>query len=296
MSTVSLVKGNDRKKNILKALELIRDDIKNSLKNKERILIKPNFVSTNIPLCATNVKCVEAIIEFMQDFEKPIIIAESPAIGTAVDGFRNYDYEYLEDKFGVKLMDLEKDGFEEIELDTSGFNLIRPKSIKVGISKMLLDKKNYIISSAVLKTHDTVIATLSLKNILMGAICKRDKAKMHGSIKDINIFLFKLAKILRPDLAVIDGFEGMEGNGPLYGTTVDTRCSIASIDCIAADRVGLEVMEINPDYVGYLNYCGNYGIGVFDLSKIKILGDKIDECKRKFKLNDTWKQQINWVC
>ena len=51
---------------------------------------------------------------------------------------------------------------------------------------------------------------------------------------------------LRPHwgVAVIDGYEGMEGNGPSDGTAVPSRIALASTDFFAADRVGLETMGI----------------------------------------------------
>ena len=37
--------------------------------------------------------------------------------------------------------------------------------------------------------------------------------------------------------SVIDGFEGMEGNGPKSGTPVASRIALASTDYVAVDRV-----------------------------------------------------------
>jgi len=56
-------------------------------------------------------------------------------------------------------------------------------------------------------------------------------------------------------LAVIDGHEGMEGNGPVMGTPVASKLAIASTDFIAADRVAVECMGVDPNWVGYLRYC-----------------------------------------
>jgi len=49
----------------------------------------------------------------------------------------------------------------------------RPHPVRV--SRMLLDRNSYVISAAVMKTHELVISTLSLKNIIVGAAVK-DKA------------------------------------------------------------------------------------------------------------------------
>jgi uncharacterized protein (DUF362 family) len=95
--------------------------------------------------------------------------------------------------------------------------------------------------------------------------------------------------------AVIDGFEGMEGNGPNDGTLVPSRVAIASTDYIAADRVGLAVMGIDPSWVGYLNFCAQAGLGQNDLSKIEIRGKRLAEVTRKYRLHDDIERELRWM-
>ena len=95
--------------------------------------------------------------------------------------------------------------------------------------------------------------------------------------------------------ALIDGFEGMEGNGPSSGTPVPMHIALASPDYIAADRVALETMGIPPHAVGYLQYAGQIGVGQFDLAKIDIRGEKPESVRRVFKLHDMVQQQLNWL-
>jgi len=54
-SDVSLIKGNDPRDNVFNALKKIEDEIMAGLEGKKRVLIKPNFVFINNPLCATKV-------------------------------------------------------------------------------------------------------------------------------------------------------------------------------------------------------------------------------------------------
>lgn len=105
---------------------------------------------------------------------------------------------------------------------------------------------------------------MSLKNIAMGspiidpgyfrnvANCSADKASMHGSgNQDLNDNLHILAGLMAPDLAVIDGFEGMEGNGPCWGTKVTQNVAVVSLDWFAADRAGVELMGVKSTDVAY---------------------------------------------
>jgi uncharacterized protein (DUF362 family) len=166
----------------------------------------------------------------------------------------------------------------------------------VPVSRMMLDKNNFIISLAIPKTHDAVIATLSLKNVLMGSIIRgiilNSKSKMHRAKIGINKAMARLSSFVYPDLAVIDGFESMEGNGPANGTRLRTRFAIASLDALAADRVCLECMSIPSNYPAYLGYIYKKGLGEYNLSNIGVIGNKIEQCKKKFKLHMKFKLQL----
>lgn len=94
---------------------------------------------------------------------------------------------------------------------------------------------------------------------------------------------------------VIDGFEGMEGNGPIRGTAVPTHVALASPDLIAVDRVGLDVMGIPHHIVGYLQYAAEFGVGQYDIEKIDIRGEKPEAVQHKFKLQDAVQQQLDWL-
>ena len=107
---------------------------------------------------------------------------------------------------------------------------------------------------------------------------------MAAAIRGINYNLFLLASRLHPHLAVIDGYEGMEGEGPANGTPVNSRVCVASRDWLAADRVGVELMGIDFAKVGYLNYCAKAGLGQADLSKIEIVGPALKDHIKPYKL------------
>ncbi|MBN1818409.1 MAG: DUF362 domain-containing protein, partial [Sedimentisphaerales bacterium] len=83
----------------------------------------------------------------------------------------------------------------------------------------------------------------------------------------------------------IDGFEGMEGEGPVGGTPVDSRITIASCDPLAADKVATKVMGFDPDQILYLQAMTQAGMGQGDLGKINILGNTIEQCQQKFRIS-----------
>lgn len=307
LARIALTTGSNRADLAFRALQPFSKKIQQSIGNK-LIVLKPNNVSINSQLAATHADTLEGILEFLKSINKlsSVVIAESAAGGPTFEGFSNFGYNRLADKYHVKLVDLDQEKFDIVHVfDEKDF---RPHPAR--ISSMLLDPDSYIVSVARMKTHDRVLATLSLKNIVFGAPIKdagftygpsrkqgarNDKPIVHGSgYRGINYNLFALAGRLHPHLAVIDGFEGMEGNGPGNGTPVDHRICVAGTDWLAADRVGIELMGIDLSNVGYLTYCAQANLGVTDLNKIEIIGERISDHKRTYKLSDSINKQLIW--
>jgi len=308
LSEVAITTGNDRADITFRALQPFAQQVKRDIGNKT-VVIKPNNVAVDIQLASTHVETLEGILEFLKSVNKldNVIIAESAANGPTFDGFSNFGYTKLIDRYPVKLVDLDHEKYEFIYVfDEKDF---RPHPVR--ISSLLLSKDTYTISAAKLKTHDRAVVTLSLKNIVFGAPIKddgytfgrnrkegskSDKPVVHGSgYRAINYNLYDLAPRLHPDLAVIDGFEGMEGNGPSRGTPVDHRICIAGTDWLAADRVAVELMGVDFSKVGYLNYCAQTGAGIADLHKIEIIGENINDHIKHYKLHENVEKQLIWM-
>lgn len=303
-SKVALVHGDDRRKNVLESLTKIDDQIKPGLAGKKFVAIKVNFVSDSIQLAATHVDAVRGILDYLQPrFRGPVMIVESSAQDTLA-GFENFHYNPLvEERKAQKLslVDLNREGKHRMVSMIDGDLHIS----RVRLAARLLDPDTFIISSAMLKTHNSVVATMSVKNMVLGAPLHNapgdspwsDKRKFHVGVRPMNLNMLIVAQQLRPHwgVAVIDGFEGMEGAGPTQGTVVDSRVAVASTDFVSADRVGLELMGINPNWVGYLNYCGQSGVGQFDLSKIEVLGPPVSSVQKRYKLHPDIERELKWM-
>ena len=124
---------------------------------------------------------------------------------------------------------------------------------------------------------------------------KTDKPICHGSgFRGLNYNLFALAQRLHPHLAVIDGYDGMEGNGPTCGQAVDHRVCVVGSDWLAADRLAVALMGIDFANVGYLNYCADAGLGEADLKRIEVLGEPVARHVKSYKLADNIAKQLVW--
>jgi len=306
-SRVALMAGEDHVDNTFRSLKAFEREISCAIGDR-RVIIKPNNVNIEVPLCATPANCLEGILEFLKSIGKVenAVIAESAASGPTFEGFANYGYNKVADKYGVKLLDLDQQETEIVHVfDEKDF---RPHPVRM--SKLLLDRNNFIISAAKMKTHDRIVTTLSLKNIVFGAPikdpgfrgkagkpgAKNDKPIAHGSgFRGINYNLFALAQRLRPDLSVIDGYQGMQGNGPVRGTPVEHRVCVAGLDWLAADRTAVELMGIDFAKVGYLTYCAQAGLGEGDLKKIEIIGEPLARHIKPYKLADSIAKQLIWM-
>jgi uncharacterized protein (DUF362 family) len=304
-SVVSVINGASRRSNICEALTAIEDQIMPVLKTKKSVIIKPNIVNTTNQLASTHVDALHGILDFLGPrFKGPVVIAESSA-GFTTEGYDHFGYTktVAEHKpLDVSLVDLNEEGLYKTHSILNGDLHMVP----VRLAARLLDPEAFIICSAMLKTHNTVVATLSIKNMALGAPLhsprketKRwnDKRIYHGGVRQTHLDITLTAQRLQPcwGAAVVDGWEGMEGNGPNDGVLVPSRVAIASTDFVAADRVGIEVMGINPEWVGYLGYCAQSGLGQMDLSKIEIRGTKLGEVTRKYKMSDDIERELKWM-
>lgn len=304
-SVVSVSNGSSRRKNICEALVAIEDQVLPVLKTKKYVVIKPNIVSTSNQLASTHVDTLHGILDFLGPrFKGPVMIAESSA-GYTTEGYDHFGYTKIAPEhkpLDVSLVDLNEEGkFQTHSVLNGDLHLV-----PVRLAARLLDPDAYIICSAMLKTHNTVVATLSLKNMALGAPLHNarkesrrwnDKRVYHGGVRQTHVDIAMTAQRLQPfwGAAVLDGWEGMEGNGPTDGRLVPSRIAIASTDYVAADRVGIEVMGINPEWVGYLGFCAQAGLGQMDLSKLDIRGATLAEVTKKYQMHRDIERELRWM-
>ncbi len=291
---VSIVRSNSRIDGVQRCLGLVHDEIKTRIKRK--VLIKPNFVSVYNPLCATHVDAVDALINYLiSNFNiSEVIIAEAPALGEFFKGIENYGYTRLKNKYGnLEFIDLNADELEYVEVyDRHG----RP--FKIRVTKTLLREDLFKVSTCRPKTHDTVVVTLTIKNMAVGAPVKEDKPKIHQNYFFINLNIALLARPTMPDLGVVDGLEGMEGTGPVSGTSRPWGSFFASVNLSAnpvhIDSIVAYCMGFNPYNIGYLYILSKWGYGELDPRKIKTISLSIEQVKVKFKPHPDYKIQLSW--
>jgi uncharacterized protein (DUF362 family) len=306
-ATVSLVKGENRRKNIYDALVAIDDQIRPGLKTKKYVLIKPNGLDPSRSLISTTSDTVLGILDYLAPrFKGPVVVAECG--GTpAKQAWTELGWEkiFAEHKTVQGKLEVPNEDPNHYELVYGIDYDLHPVPIRMGAR--FVDPDAFLISSAVMKTHNMVVATMTIKNVVLGAPLSpppgekhtwgdSEKRKFHVGIRSGNLNIYLAMQKMMPNwgLGIVDGYEGMEGNGPVSGTPVPHRIALASTDFLAADRVGLECMGIDAGWPGYLNYAWQAGLGQYDLSKIDVVGQKIADVKRKYRVHADVDRMLEW--
>ena len=286
-SPVAFTTGTDRQQMIFEVMDPFRSELAAAIKNK-KVVLKVNMVVTRAPLCATHKDALRAVMEYLKPiYNGQFIVAESCSDPDTAIGFSNYGYTDLAEEFDIRFIDLNED--EYINAGKPCYILDRNMHLEViRLADLFTDPEYYVISISRLKTHGTVIMTGGTKNLAMGAPLyipevegvRRTsyKRSMHsGGTRFLNYNIFVVNQQSRPDFTIIDGVEGMEGNGPINGTPVDHRIALAGFDVVAVDSMCTRLMGIPVEDIGYLNYCAAAGMGVVDRDKIEIIGSQVPE-------------------
>jgi uncharacterized protein (DUF362 family) len=137
-----------------------------------------------------------------------------------------------------------------------------------------------------MKTHHLAGVTLSMKNffgIMPGIIYGWPKnvlhwAGIHESILDINA-------TVKPQLAIIDGIVGMQGDGPIMGTPVRSNVLVMGRNLPAVDATCARIMGINPNKIPYLKRASGR-LGTIGESNIIQWGESINQVHKDFQLLD----------
>jgi uncharacterized protein (DUF362 family) len=93
---------------------------------------------------------------------------------------------------------------------------------------------------------------------------------------------------------VIDGFTGMEGNGPEKGDAVDLGIALAGTDYVAVDSLAARIMGFDPADIGYLAFCEEAGMGISDPERIELRGGNWRDFAKNFRPHENIARQLAW--
>jgi uncharacterized protein (DUF362 family) len=270
-SVVAVVRGERGHEPVFKALDLI--DYRRALAGYDKVLIKVNFITTKTwdTGATTDPIVVEAIIRKLKDLPVKVYVVESDAtITNADDAFEATGMKNMCERNGVEWLNL-RHVKDKVTLEVPNGEVL--KSITVP----RLVTESAVISAAKLKTHANTGVTLGMKN-MFGLLPDKFKAKYHA--KGISKVIVDINNVLHPAITVIDGFVGMEGNGPIDGTPVKMNLIIAGTDPVATDATAARIMGFNPYEITHIRKAYEKGLGKIDA---EIIGEKLEAVTRQFK-------------
>jgi len=295
MVNVGLARGDKSYQAVRRALERIADDVQ--IPTDRPVLIKPNMVATSNELSATPVGAVRATMDVLAELGVDrFIIGEGTTEneGNTWEGFERYGYLPLRGCYDVEFRNLHEEEhvlFEALDKD------LEPAQIR--LAKPCFDA--YVVSVGRMKTHCWVIVTLAIKNLAIGSIYHPDRQSQSDEVgpgdlshhpRPFNLTLARLYQANPPDLAVLDGVVGMEGNGPTGGTPIASGIALAGTDALAVDLVATGLMGFDYRTVGYLWYLSE--LAGLSPDGIEVVGEDPAECIARFRPHDRFPELLNW--
>ncbi|GAB4432921.1 MAG: DUF362 domain-containing protein [Anaerolineales bacterium] len=245
------------------------------------VVLKPNLVDHNPghPLSTHPALIAAAIGAFRKLGAREVIVADGPA--------HNRDTEMVLELSGVgDVLREEKVRFVDLNLDA-----ISPVSLTsnyTGLSRLFFPhtvlNADLVVSLPKMKTHHWAGVSLSLKN-MFGVIpgikygWPKNFLHWHGIAHSI----VDIVTAIQPDFAIVDGIIGMEGDGPLYGTSVDSGVIVMGDNLSAVDATAARVMGIYAENIEHLRMMLPQG-GTLNSDRIRQLGESIESVQRDYSV------------
>jgi len=228
------------------------------------VILKPNLVTVFHRLGTrgedspetTDPRVIDAVVTFFQQYTRRIIIAESSGRGMPTTAsFKIAGLDRLAKLRGVELAALEEQPVDRYLLPKARVmrEVVVPRLISAAVRG-----EAFFVSMPELKTNLYTGVTLGFKN-QMGLLSYNLRQRSHHHA--INQKLVDLLYLLRPDLVLIDGIVGGEGNCPAPVEPVQSRVIISGNHAVETDRVAARMMGFDPAHIPLLRLADENGFG-----------------------------------
>ncbi|MEL6879826.1 MAG: DUF362 domain-containing protein [Cyanobacteria bacterium J06607_10] len=227
----------------LEALLAPLGGMKSIVKLGDRVLLKPNLLTGSRPTkeCTTRPEIVYCVAKMVQAAGGEPFLGDSPAFGSAKGVAKSNGLLPWAEKAGLPIVEMHGKRYPTESKEFDNFLL----------SKEAMDA-DVVINLPKVKSHVQLTITLGVKN-LFGCVPGKMKAWWHMEAgKDRQRFgtmLVETANAIAPELTIIDGIIGHEGNGPSGGEPRQLGILGASTDVFALDRALVDILGVNPQQV-----------------------------------------------
>ena len=219
------------------------------------VLLKPNLVepTRSSPCVTTHPHVVGAAVEAFRGWGADVVVGEGPGhVRDTEMAVVESNLQATLDHLSVPFADL---NYEEVAWVK---NRGKASSLPGFYFPRTVVEADLIVSMPKMKTHHWVGITASLKNmygVIPGIKYGWPKNVLHHAglpqtVFDINASLPKM-------IAIVDGIEGMEGDGPIMGTPKKMGVLVMGTNAAAVDATVCRLMKIEPRAVEYLYMAGD---------------------------------------
>jgi uncharacterized protein (DUF362 family) len=243
------------------------------------VVLKPNFVEYD-PGAAINTdpRLVAATVLAMRRLgAAKVTVAEGP-------GHRR-DTQFVVQSSGL-LETLDEVDAPFVDLNTES---LVPRTLHSSFTELgelwlprAILEADVVVSMPKMKTHHWAGVTLSLKNCfgcVPGRVYGWPKNVLHWA--GLNEAVVDVSAAVRPELQIVDGIVGMQGNGPIQGTPMPAGLLVFGADPVATDVTAARLMGFDPARVPSIAGAARF-LGQGDPERIDQVGEDVERSTVEF--------------
>ncbi len=298
IAEVVITKGDSPEESVLDGIEKL-GGISKFIDDGDQVFIKFNLrLPFGFPT-NTNLDTLKAIIQSCnQAGAKKVYVGGFPMEGITVKAISD----------SLQLKDYFKNiGAELVFLDSSNLYLQRGLDVKLkalkkrALERVKINKKKYLIPKIILEADKLIsinqvnvdpifkvrLSLLNLYSLIPNRYQKIDnksKGRRDYLLKDqykqdLASKIIDVYSIKKPNLVVNDLFYVLEGAGPLIykdSNLKKTGIVVIGSDAIAVDNITLKLLNLDPEHDILLSMAKKRNIGITELSKIKLIGENLE--------------------
>jgi len=288
---VAVIRGGNHRGAIAQAISLL-DEVQ-SRRIAPNPLVIPNLASGPGSAGSTHRDAISATVDALLGAGAEAIIIAAAA-GPPIQATRQFEelgYQAEVWNRPVSFLDLETDARPEItiegDLHSEPVNLRIPEAVSLSGCR---------VSLAVARGRHSFAGGLGVANLL-NVLDPADRARLmpaafQSGASLVGFFtrllrrsstetaaearwIVNLLKAVQPTLSIVDAFPHAKRSGPRNGRwTAHSGTVVAGSDPIAVDAVAALLLGYNRKELAYLSLAESMGLGVADLGRIEIVGDR----------------------
>ncbi len=282
--------------------------IKSITTGKERIMLKPNLVSSE-PRDVTKPGVIKALAQLMKEAGKDVSVGEGSA--AAGPNFRPGIFGNVCATKDRKMLN----DIQQIVFDTLGYSDLA-KSLKIPLINLhtgemsrvqipngfvnkeislhhSLTETDLLCSVPMMKTHGLATVTLGMKNLIgayPGQIYGTVRSGVHRKAARVEesgtaSAIVDMVRANKLGLVVVDASMAMQGQGPSVhdgGRLLKMDLIIAGTNPLATDMIAADIMGFRPEEISTFVWAWKAGMGPKNLDEIEIRGGNLPYVRKNF--------------